>query len=94
MPPKAFFVTNILYNWIRQFQISSEMVLKHLMVVTLTFDPQINRVHLLPRIDVWTKFEEDGSGCSRFIDQKRKGYKRTNRPTCAKQYALSSSKGA
>jgi len=33
-----------------------EMVLEH-----LTFDPKINRVPLLPRMDVWTKFEDGRS---------------------------------
>jgi len=42
--------------------------------------------------DLWTKFEEGSSKRSRVIDQKRKGYRRTDQPTCAKQYALSSSK--
>ena len=60
-------------------------------------DPQINRIHLLPMMDVWTKFEEGRSRRSPVIDRKRKGYRRmdlqTDRPTCAKQYALSSSKG-
>ena len=35
-----------------------EMVLEHLTMVTLTFDPKINRVQLLHRTNVWTKFEE------------------------------------
>ena len=56
-----------------------EMAFEHLTPVTLTFDPKINRVHLLSRMDVWTKFEEDRSRCSRVTDQKRKGYKQTDR---------------
>jgi len=38
----------------------SETVLTHLTPVSLTFDPvtKINRVPLLPRTDVWTKFME------------------------------------
>ena len=55
-----------------------------------------NRVPLL-RLDVWTKFETDRSRRSRVIDRKRKGYiqrdRPTYQPTCAKQYALFSSKG-
>jgi len=35
-----------------------ERVLEHLTLVTLTFNPKIIRVPLLPRMDVWTKFEE------------------------------------
>ena len=38
-----------------------EMVLEHLTLVTMTFDPKINRVPLLPRMDVWTKFEDGRS---------------------------------
>jgi len=30
--------------------------------MTLTFDPSINRVSLLPKMDVWTKFEEGRPG--------------------------------
>ena len=44
--------------------------------VTLTFDPvtpKATGIPLLPRRDVWTKFEEGRSSCSRVIDQKRKG---------------------
>ena len=72
--------------------------------VFCTFDPndldlcpcnhKINRVHLLPWTNVWTKFDEGRSRRSRVIDLKWKGYRRTDTPTCAKQYALSSSKGA
>ena len=71
----------------------SETVLEHLTPVTLTFDPKINRIPLLSRMEVWTKFEEGRSRCSRVIDRKQKGYRRTDRPTCANQYALSPSKG-
>ena len=53
----------------------------------------INRVRLLPRTYVWTKFEEGRSRRSQVIDLKRKGDRRTDRLTCAKQYALSISKG-
>jgi len=28
-------------------------------------DPKIHRVHLLPRMEVWTKFKEGRSRCSR-----------------------------
>ena len=52
------------------------MVLVHLTLVT--FDPKINRVPLLPRTDVWTKFEEGRSRRSRVIDWKRNGYRRTD----------------
>ena len=38
-----------------------EMVLEHLTMVTLTFDLKINRVQLLHRTNVWTKFEEGRS---------------------------------
>ena len=38
-----------------------EMVLEHLTLVTMTFDPKINGVPLLPRMDVWTKFEDGRS---------------------------------
>ena len=44
-------------------------------------DPKINSVHLLPRTDVWTKFEEGRSRHSRVIDLKPKGYRRTNLQT-------------
>ena len=53
-------------------------------------DPKINWVPLLPRTDVWTKSR---SRRSQVIDRKRKGYRRTDRLTCAKQYALSISMG-
>ena len=53
----------------------------------------IKRVPLLPRMNVWIKFEEGKSWHSQVIDRKVKGNRRTYWPTCAKQYALSSSKG-
>ena len=43
-----------------------------------------NRVPLLPRMYVWTKFEEGRSRLSQVIARKRKGYRRTektDRPT-------------
>ena len=58
----------------------SETVLAHLTLVTLTFDsvnPKINKVQLLPRMDVWTKFEEGRPSFSCAIDRKRKGYRWT-----------------
>ena len=63
-----------------------EMVLAHL---TLTFEPKIKSVPLLPRTDVWTKFEEGRSRCY-WLETKRL---QTDQLICAKQYALSSSKG-
>jgi len=39
-------------------------------------------------MNVWTKFEEGRPRRSSVIDRKRKGYRRRDRPTCAKQYAL------
>ena len=42
---------------------------------------------------MWTKFEEGKSRRSSVIDRKRQGYRPTDQPTCAKLYALSSSKG-
>ena len=94
MPPKAFFVTNVLYNWIRQFKISCtnvwrrnsfwEIVTKTIRNGFVTFDPgdlylwpsdpKINRVPLLPRMDVWTKIEEGRSRHSWVIDRKRFGH--------------------
>jgi len=59
----------------------SETVLEHLTPVTLTFDPKINRIPLLSRMEVWTKFEEGRSRRSRVIDRKQKGYRCTDRPT-------------
>ena len=56
-------------------------------------DPNINIVLLLHRMIVLTKFEEGMSRRSWVIDRKQKGYRRTDRPTCSKPYALSSSKG-
>ena len=41
---------------------------------------------------MWTECEEGSSRCSQVIDQKQKGYRETDGWTCAKQYALSSSK--
>jgi len=43
-------------------------------------DPRIYIVPLLPRMDMWTKFEEGRSRHSRVIDRKQKGYKPTDRP--------------
>jgi len=57
-------------------ELQIETVLAH-----LTFDPEINRVHMLPRMDVLTKFEEGRSRRSRVIDRKRKGYRWTDRLT-------------
>ena len=45
-------------------------VLADLTSVTLTVDPKINRVPLLLRMVVWTKFEEGTSMHSRVIDRK------------------------
>ena len=45
--------------------------LVHLTRLTLTFDPQINRILLLPRMDVWTEFEEGRSRRSRVTDKDR-----------------------
>jgi len=73
-PTEAFFVTDVLQNWISQIKISCkmyqeeihfeklflkqfELVLAHLTLVTLTFDTKIYRVYLLPRMDVWTRYE-------------------------------------
>ena len=67
---------------------SLEIILAHLTAVALIFDSvtKITRVPLLPRMNVWTKFEEGRSRHSWVIDQKQKGYMRTNqstdRPTC------------
>jgi len=36
-----------------------------------TFDPYIDMIPLLPRMDVWTKFEEGRSKLSQVIDRKR-----------------------
>ena len=44
-------------------------------------DPNSYRVHLLHRMNVWTKFEEGGSRRSRVIDPKRKSYRRTDLQT-------------
>ena len=55
--------------------------------------PKINRVHLLPRMDVCTKCKEGRARQSQVIYRKQEGYRLIYRPTCAKQYALSFSKG-
>ena len=39
----------------------------------------VKEILLLPRMDVWTKFEEDRARLSLVVDQKRKGYRRTDR---------------
>jgi len=134
MPPKVFFVTDVLYNWISQFKISCTNVWRRNSFwnsyinsfgrfdpVTLTFnpvtpqsmgflccpgrmswpslrrvgqgildllngkgfgtfdpgdidlwpsDPSIYRVPLLPKMDVWTKFEEGRLRRSQVIDRK------------------------
>ena len=46
------------------------MVLEHLTLVTLPSDPEINRMFMLPSMDVWTKFEEGRSRRSLVIDRK------------------------
>ena len=82
MPSKAFFVADVLYRWIAQMfeeeiQFGNSLlkqsgtVLAHLTLVTLTFDPKINRVSLLPRIDVGTKCEEGKSRRSQVLDHKQ-----------------------
>ena len=43
--------------------------------------PKIKWVHLLTKMDVWTKFEKGRSRRSGVIDQKRNGYRLTDRPT-------------
>jgi len=53
-----------------------EMVLEHNTLVT-----KINSVPLLPKMDVWTKFEEGRLRRSGVIDRKRKSYRRTDRQT-------------
>ena len=57
-------------------------------------DPIINRVPLLPRMDVWTKFEVGQRVLQLLIGNEKVTDGQTDRPTCAKQYALSSSKGS
>ena len=52
-------------------EIVTQTVLADLTPVTLTFDPKINRVSLLPKMDVWTKFEKGRSMRSPVIDRKR-----------------------
>ena len=42
---------------------------------------------------LWIRYGECRSMRSRVIDRKQKGYRPTDRQTCAKQYALSSSNG-
>ena len=49
--------------------------------MTLTFDPSIDRVYLLPKMDVWTKFEEGRSRRSCVINRKQKVYRPTDRLT-------------
>ena len=90
-------------------------------------DPKINRVHLLPRTDMWSKFDDGRSRWSSFflsvtvlahltqwpwpltqkwsmkmvglgilkllIKNEKVTDRPTDQPTCAKQYALFSSKG-
>ena len=48
-----------------------KIVMADLTPVTLTFDPNINRDPLLPKMDVWNKFEGGRSWRSRVIDRKR-----------------------
>ena len=70
------------------------------LLVTLTFDP-VTPVSIAflcyLRWMCGQSLRKVGLRRSRVIDRKRKGYRQTNRqtnrPTCAKQYALSSSKG-
>ena len=85
MPIKVFFVTDVLYNWISQFKISFKYVWRRNCYLNDLgrFDPgeldpwpsdaSINRVPLLPRMDMWDKFEEGRSRRSRVIDWKQKG---------------------
>ena len=50
----------------------SETVLTHLTPVTLTFDPVTPKYIVSSAArDIWTKFEEGRSRCSRVIDQTR-----------------------
>jgi len=66
-----------------------ETVLVHLTLVTLTFDPKINRVSPLPRTD-GPSLRKVGQGVLVLLIGNRKV---TDRPTCTKQYAFSSFKG-
>ena len=63
--------------FVKQF----EMVIEHLTLVTLTFDLETIRVPLLPRMDVWTKFEVGRTRRFWVIDRKRKGYRQTDGQT-------------
>ena len=57
-------------------------------------DPNLNRVPLLHRAVVWTKFEEVGQDVLElFIGNEQVTVRQTDQQTCAKQYALSFSKG-
>ena len=114
--PEAFFITDVLYNWISQFKVvvqmyeeeihfgklllkQSEIVLAHLIPVTLTFNLVTPKSKCFLCYLGWMcgpSLRKEGRH-SQVIDWKRIGYRRTYRqtyqPTCAQQYALSSSKG-
>ena len=86
-PYSVFLVTYVLYNWISQFKISCTIVWRRnsfsncYLIFLGRFDPseldlwpsnpKMNSVPLLPRMDVWTKFEEGRSRHSRVIEWKR-----------------------
>ena len=56
-------------------------------------NPKFNRDHLLVMTNNHTKLEDPWAMSSLVIDRTRFVYRRTDQPTCAKQYKLSSSKG-
>ena len=80
--PKVFFVTDVLYNWISQFKISCTNVWRRNSFLKLLLkpfwqiwpgdlwpsDPKNNRVSLLSKMDVWTKFEEGRARHSQVIE--------------------------
>ena len=68
------------------FLIQFEMVLEHLTLVTLTFEP------MTPESIGFICYPSWEEGRSRSETDGQRDRRPTNRPTCAKQYALSSSR--
>ena len=105
--PISCCATYVLYNWISQCGPSLRTVLQGVLELLIgigfsTFepgeldlspgDPELIGIHLLPSMDVCTKFVKVGQCVLKvLIGNKTVTDGRTDRPTCVKHYALSSS---
>ena len=84
-------------NFVKLLLKQFEIVLEHLTLVTLTYDPVTPKSIWLPRMDVLIKYKESWLTVLAHLTTVTltfdPGYRQTDLPACAKQYAILSSKG-